>query len=186
MRCEEIQERFVELLYDERGTPPASAELEAHLISCPACRRQLEELRAVQSALRLWKNEAPLRHVAIPELPRQVVPFRSRFMPLRIARYAAVAAMVMLAFLALANAEISWNKQGFVFRTHLLPGVARADSYTKKETRDILERAMDQSEARLTETNHLMLLRLLDEIEGQQQRDLLVIKNKFSRTQRNN
>lgn len=186
MRCDEIQERFVDLLYNERGTPAASPELVAHLNSCPTCQGQLEGLRAVQGALRLWSNEAPVRHVTIPATPPQVLPFRPRVTALRIGRYAAIAAMVTLAFLALANAEIMWNERGFTFRTHLWPGVVRADYYTKNEMRDILIKVLDQSEDRLTETNRLMMLRMLETIEQQQQRDLLLLSNKFSRMQSHN
>ena len=61
MRCEEIQERLVELLYSELGTPAASAELRGHVNSCPACQRELQELETVRSALKSWKDEPPLR-----------------------------------------------------------------------------------------------------------------------------
>ena len=39
MRCDEIKERFVDLLYHEQGTPSASPELQAHFRSCPNCQK---------------------------------------------------------------------------------------------------------------------------------------------------
>src|SRR2546427_4409303 len=149
MRCDEIQERFVELLYDETGTPPASAELRAHVDSCPACRAELEELRSVRGALAAWKDEPPLRSVARARPRERSAPASGPWL-LRAARYGALAAMALLAFLALANAEITWNRDGFSFRTHLF--AARPDTrefYTRSETRDLVRRALDDTERRL-------------------------------------
>ena len=167
MRCEEIQERLVELLYNELGTPPASAELRGHVNSCPACQKELQELETVRSALKSWKDEPPLRTVAGLAAPAKVVPIRTRFSVLKIARYGAVAAMVVLAFLAVSNAEITWNKEGFSFRTHLVtsPVLASSKYYNKAEVREIVRAVADDSEARLMEGNRVMLLRTMEYIE---------------------
>jgi hypothetical protein len=187
MRCDEIKERFVELLYAETGTPAASLELQAHIKSCPTCENELLELKAVQAALKTWKEEPPLRSVVIAGLASRALPPRSGPKVFRMARYAAVAALVVFAFLALANAEITWNENGFSFRTHLAP-VVRSQSqeyYTKAEMRDILRKVLDESESRLMDTNYLMMQRMLETIEQERRSDLVLMKNQFIRGRRN-
>src|SRR5512134_3185564 len=101
MRCDEIQERFVDLLYQEQGTPSASPELRAHLASCPACRRELDQLNATRAALAAWQDEPPLRPVVPPQpaAPRSI----SWAPAFRFLRAGAVAALAVLALLAVAN-----------------------------------------------------------------------------------
>jgi hypothetical protein len=172
MRCEEIQERLVELLYNELGTPPASAELRGHVNSCPACQKELQELETVRSALKSWKDEPPLRTVAGIRATANVVPIRTRFSILKIAKYGAVAAMVLLAFLAVSNAEMSWDKNGFRFRTHLLTSPVLANSYSRAEIdekvaglREVVREVADDSEARMMEGNREMILKMMDYLE---------------------
>jgi hypothetical protein len=186
MRCDEIQERLVELLYDERGTPPASAELQGHVNSCPACQKELQELEAARSALKSWKDEPPLRSVAGLAVPAKVVPMRARFSVLKIAKYGAVAAMVVLSFLALSNAEMSWNKDGFSFRTHLLtsPIPASAKYYDKDEVREIVRQVADDSEIRMMEGNRVMLLRMMEYIERDM--DARFVRSQHARNQSRN
>ncbi len=175
MRCDEIQERFIDLLYSERGTASASQELRAHIDSCASCRKVLEDMKGVKSLLSLWKDEIPLRSVSIPAAERR---FHAQGrLVLHYLRYAAVAAALILAFLALANAEITWQKGEFSFRTHFLPAAASSSNYyTKAEVRDLMKRALDDSEAQLLETNRLMILRVMDTLEQDQARDLQMIR----------
>lgn len=185
MRCEEIQERFIDLIYDEHGTQRANPELEAHIRSCSACRRELEGLKAAQAALKTWKDEPPLRPVWIPSVAPAI---RSGpFSLWRFARYAAVAAVIAFVFLALANAEIGWNREGFSFKTHLLRSAATpSDYYTKAELREILRKVVDDSESRVIETNYLMLQQLMDTMEEERWRDLRLIRNQISRNRNQN
>ncbi len=175
MRCEDIQEKYIDLLYDERGTPSASPELEAHIASCPSCRKELEELRSTREKLRLWDDEPPLRPVRIPVREHG---FRARNLLFRHAlRFAAIAAMLLVAFLALADADITWNKQGFTYKNNLFSrGPAQSDFYTKAEVRDLLKRVLDDSEARMNETNYLMMQQLLDTVEKDQLMDLRFVQ----------
>ncbi len=175
MRCNEIQERFVELLYNEAGTPPASPELRAHIDSCPSCRKELEELKSTQKALRLWGDESPLRPVRVPSVDYYANPPRSALW--RVWRYAAVAAMLLIAFLALANPEITWNKEGFSFRTNVPWSAAKPDYYTKEETRMLLKRVIDDSEKNMTEADYLMMQELLNTIEQDRAFDLRLVRH---------
>jgi anti-sigma factor RsiW len=148
MRCNEIQERFVDLLYREKGTPPAGPELEAHLRACPACRQELAGLQAVRTKLKDWQDEPSLRPVRIPR--RSPMRERFRFSLGPMVRYAAYAALLLVAFLAISNAEIRWDKDGFFFRTSLIRPAGRVesaalDTYTREETRDMVQRALDES-----------------------------------------
>ncbi len=184
MRCEDVQERFVELLYDEQGTPSAGPELLGHVASCPACRQQLEELRATREALASWKDEVPLRPVLIPHAGRSAPVRRPALV--RYLRYAAVAAVLALAFLGLANAELTWNRSGFAFRTHLLPRPASAqDGYTRAEVRDLVKAALDDTESRMMETNYLMIQKMMDTIEEDRRMDLRLVRSDSARTHNN-
>jgi len=185
MRCEDIKERFVDLLYDERGTPPASPELRGHLASCPSCRQQLEELRATRTALAAWQDEAPLRPVLIPRAARPAKnPLRAALSCLR---FAAAAAVIVLAFLAIANAEITWNRDGFSFRTRMFRKMeAPSEYYTKAEVRDLLKSVVDDTESRVMETNYLMLQRMMDTIEEDRWLDLRLVRGNSARNHNKN
>jgi len=150
MRCDEIQEHLIELLYDEPDTSSVKPEVEAHISSCPECRRELAELR------------------------NAVTPFPARkFGAARLVRYAAVAAMVLLAFLALANAELTWNSEEFSFKTHWAArGSAGSEYYTKEEMLSILKSVLDDYEGRMMEGNLLMLKKMLDTVEAERYFDL--------------
>ncbi len=163
MNCDEIKERLVDLLYDENRALHEDAELRAHVDSCSSCRQELEELGGARTALSQWKDEEPLRPVALPTL-RKSASRRAAFWP--VARRVAMAAAVLLAFLALTNAEVSWEKGRFSFRTSLLPAAASGSNYyTKPETRDIVRRALDDTESRIYETNYLMMQRMMDTMD---------------------
>jgi hypothetical protein len=173
MRCDEIKERLVEILCDERGTSAESVELREHLRECPDCLKEIQDLRQTQDILRRWKDEPPLRstrRIRAEDFPPQKV--RWKYM-----RYAAIAAMAVMGFLALANTRIAWNKDGFSFSTGLFSARATdRDYYSKAEVRDILKRALDESESHTNEANYLMMQKILDTVEQDRWRDLLLIR----------
>jgi hypothetical protein len=167
MRCDEIQERLIELLYDEPGAASADSALQKHVNSCARCRKELEELQDTRKALKLWKDEEPLRP---PAILRTEKPPRHAFgTAWQMVRFGAIAALVLLGVLALANTRITWNRQGLTFSTNLFSGGSpSADYYTKAEVRDILKRSLDDSEARMFETDSLMIQEALETMEKEQ------------------
>ncbi len=179
MRCDEIQERLIDLLYMEGGIPPESQEVRDHLGTCLACRREFEELKQTRKYLQTWKDEAPLRPVPIatPEAP--LLKRRSHW---RYLGYAAIAAMALICFLALANTEIRYDKNGFSMSTHLFtPAAAERDYYTKSESRDLVKRALDDSEFRSNEVNYLMMQKMLDTVERDRWMDLHLARGRAAR-----
>jgi len=169
MQCDEIKERFVELLYQEQGTPLASPELQAHIGSCPACQKELAGLKELQATLRVWKDEPPLRPTVIP---RPEPAYGRIVFPLwRVVRYPAIAALVILAFLGLSNAQIRWDKDGFSFRTSLRPQSVQADYYTREEMKGILENVMDISR----KDNFQMMQYMLNTLDVAQATELRAI-----------
>jgi hypothetical protein len=169
MQCNEIKERFIELLYQEPGTPSASPELQAHISSCPACQKELAGLKELQATLKLWKDEPPLRPTVIPR-PEPV--FGRILFPLwKVVRYSAIAALVTLAFLGLSNAQIRWDKDGFSFRTSLRPQAVQANSYTKEEMKGILENVMYISR----EDNLQMIKYMLNTLDMEQATEIRAI-----------
>lgn len=183
MRCDEIKESLVEILYDESGTSSTNVELREHLRTCSACRRELEDLRQTQKILRVWKDESPIRSTVIA---RRTSPLTRNF-HWNYLRYAAAAAMILVAFLALANTQITWNKDGFSFSTQLFGRhETEKDFYTKAELRSILKRALDESEFRTNETNYLMVQKILDTVEQDRWNDLRLIRHKAPQVQNGN
>jgi hypothetical protein len=157
MQCHEIQEQFVDLLYDEQGTPSAGSELLAHIRSCASCQKELAALKALRTTFKVWRDEPPLRPVTIPQPAPARRVFRLPFW--NVVRYAAVAALVTLAVLGLSNAQIRWDNNGFSFHASLFPqSPPAANFYTKGEMKVILDRVLDISE----ESNRQMIQRMMD------------------------
>jgi hypothetical protein len=165
MNCNEIQEHLIDLLYDESGPTPANVEVRNHLQTCPACRSKLEELKQTRIYLQGWKDESPLRSVAIARREKLL----NRGSGWKYVRYAAIAAMALICIMALTNTELTLNKDGFSFSTHLFaPKTADRDYYTKSEVRGI----MDDIESRMKEINYVMAQRVLDTVEQERYMDL--------------
>jgi hypothetical protein len=183
MRCEEIREHFIDFVYDAGSDYPAATEAREHLRTCSACRRELEELRHTRKYLQIWKDEAPLRSLMIAGCDSSAPPkFKWKYL-----RYAAIAAMAVLCILALTNAQITWNKDGFSFSTRLFSAhEAEGNYYTKSEVRDIMKKALDDSESRVNETSYLMMQKMLDTIEQDRWRDLYLVRSSGIPTQNKN
>jgi hypothetical protein len=159
MRCDDIRDRFVELLYDEIGTPSAGPELRAHIRSCPSCRQQLDELKGVQGSLREWQDEPLPRPIDVSEIVRtnRVRAPRFDFGFWALARYAALAAVVLLAFFA-----------GLTYESMSGNASRRSEIYTKAEVRELVRRALEDTEIRVNETTNLKLQKMLDTVENEQ------------------
>jgi hypothetical protein len=182
MRCDEIQEAFIDLLYDETGSSHESAELREHMSTCANCRKEFDELKKTREYLQLWKDESPLRSIARSR--REI--HQLRIMNWSYLQYAGIAAMAIIALLALANTQITWNKEGFSFSASLFPGRETAkDYYTKAESRSIMKQVLDDSESRTNETNYLMMQKMLDTVEQDRWRDLRLIRSQFARNNKN-
>jgi len=180
MRCEDVREYLLDMIYGEAQGVPGGSEAEAHLELCPACRQELQELQSARKMLHVWQDERPLRPVTVPR--RAAVRPHRLSAVWRMTRFAAAAAAVVLVFLALLNTEVSWTKEGFAFRTHLFsPGAPGKDYFTKEELQAVLRQALDDTEARMMETNRLMILQGLDTVEAERFRDLTLIEHRVLR-----
>lgn len=178
MRCNEIQEKFVDLLYREKGTPSASPELAAHLRSCPDCQKELAELQELRSTLKVWQDEPPLRPFRMP--PAEPARQGFQFPLLSFARYAVFAMLIALAFLGISNADIRWDSQGFSFRTSLLSKAAptaqlSSDYYTKEEVLQMFKRVSDDFQGFTLQ----MMQRVMDTQDQLRLTDLRFISNKL-------
>ena len=164
MKCEDVQAQLIDLLYLEPGAPPAVLDVREHVESCASCRKELQDLERVQGALRAWPEEPPLRPIAVPKAKANLgfrVPVWS------LARYAAVAALMIVAFLGLANARFSWDQNGFSFKTTLYSGSQSDDYYTKEQVHAILERVINYNER----SNYQMMQKMLDTIDQERAND---------------
>jgi hypothetical protein len=163
MRCEEIRDQLVDLLYDETGMPAAGPELRAHVQSCSACRKELEGLQQVRVALRAWKDEAPIRPVALPKSPAKAPLFQFRTRAL--VRYGAIAAMITLAFLA--GLHYNWRLSGYT-NDQVQVLVEKAQHDTEARMREIIKQAQYDTEARMAERQNVGFQRLLEAVENEQ------------------
>ena len=160
MRCDEIRESFVDLLYED--TSAANLEVKNHLQTCLECRREFEDLKQARTYLHEWKDESPLRSISIATRESRI----KRTSYWKYLRYGAVAATVLICLLAIANTELTWTHDGFSLRTGLFRRAPEQTKYyTKSEVRDLMKRALDDSEMRTNETNYLMLQKMLDTVE---------------------
>jgi hypothetical protein len=179
MRCDEIHEHLVDILYDQDGTALENQELQDHLRTCSVCRQELEELKQTRNYLKEWKDESPLRSIPIAR-QESLLNRRNRW---RYLRYAAVAAMALLCILALANTEFTLNNSGFTVRTNLFRrDLPERDFYTKSEMRDIMKRALDDSEMRINEVNYLMLQKMLVTMEQDRWTDMRSVRGSAVRS----
>ncbi len=186
MRCNDIQEKFIDLLYHEKGTPAADPELTAHLSTCPDCQKELAGLQELRATLSTWKDEPPLRPF---RLPRAEAVRGGGWFPLwRLARYAAFAVLLTLAFLGISNADIRWDSQGFSFRTSLLSKAAPAaqlpssDYYTKEEVRTMFRRVIEDSQGFTVQ----MAQRVMDTQDQNWMGDLRYISSKLKESRGKN
>jgi predicted anti-sigma-YlaC factor YlaD len=188
MRCDEVKESIVDVIYDESGKEPESSEIREHLRTCASCRAEFEEMAQTRKYLQRWEDEPPLRHIAIEEnnaFPgKNTLPYRPsgwKYM-----RYAAIAAMVLITILALANTHIAWNKDGFTFSTRLFASQAEErDYYTKTELRNLLKEVLDDSESRTNEIIYLMMQETLKTVEQDRWMDLNLIRSSSIQNQTN-
>lgn len=175
MRCDDIQERFIDLLYGE-GDQPAEAELQEHVNECAKCRDQLEALKRTRTILSAWPDEAPLRSATIPKQHAH----RFGAGAWRRIGYIAVAAMALLGFMALANTEFSLTRDGFSISAGLFPRQQEdRDYYTKAELRELVKQALDDSESRMGEANYMMMQNMLDTVEQDRWMDLKLVSNRI-------
>jgi hypothetical protein len=170
MHCDEVQDHLVELLYNEGVIPP---EIQAHISECSVCTQELENMKQTRKHLQAWKDESPAGMMILNHAASQ-----KRVAGWKYLRYAALAAMVLLCFMALANTRITWNKDGFSFSTHLFarPETER-NYYTKTELRTLMIQALDDTEDRMNETNYQMLLKMMDTVEQDRWADLNLTRN---------
>lgn len=181
MQCSEIQERFVDLLYNEQGTPAADPQLREHIRSCLACQKELAELKGLQEVLKVWQDEKPLRPIALP--PREQAQSRIRMSFWPMLRYAAITVLVALAFLGLANADIRWDSNGFSFKTALLsPSTPPANTYTKEEVLAIAQRILDKSQ----DSTLLMMQQMMATIDQDRLSDLQFVRSKLRENRNKN
>jgi hypothetical protein len=73
---------------------------------------------------------------------------------------------------------VTWDQGHFSFRTSLLPASTSSHAYyTKAETRDLVRRAIDDTESRMTETNYLMMQRMMDTMDQERWSEMRLVKS---------
>jgi hypothetical protein len=181
MRCDEIREQLVDLLYQEQGAPEPGLELQEHVRSCASCQKDLAELKGAQAALKLWQDEPPLRPVVLPRAQAAKVHLRVPFW--RVVRYAAIAALVVFAFLGLSNAQIQWDQNGFAFRTSLFARAPQASNYY---TKDDMQTILDRVERHIQKDNFQMMQGMLDMIDQERADEYRIITRQIKESRNKN
>ena len=156
--CDAIRELLVGDVYDEIE-PPDRARLAAHLERCPDCREEVESLRGTRRALRA-------AFAAVPSAPPSTLVLMPRRPALasRPLWLAAAAALVGLAALALARAEISFGPQGTSVSLRL-SGPAPVDSPAQAALPGEVVAALARLEARGAEERQRLLRAVSEELD---------------------
>ena len=101
-------ERLVAYLYEE-DTPAERRAMEAHLASCAACTREVDELRAVRQDLQRWETPDVDLGWRITREPAVAAPGRSWWRPVPAWAQAMAAVLVLAVGAALANLDVRYG-----------------------------------------------------------------------------
>ena len=127
MDCDAFRDDLMDVLYDE-ADDATRRRFAAHAAACPACRRELPELKALRRDLGSWPVPAALAPVRSPRT----------WAPSTLAR-AAVLVLALLAGLGLARAEVRYDAHGFAVRFGGTAGVDAALAAHETEHRKEME-----------------------------------------------
>jgi hypothetical protein len=204
MQCDDIKEILVSLLYEEEVSAAEKQNAHQHLETCLACKNELRELKSIRSVLSTWQDEEPPENLVFVTGEAKAS-WRAAFQRIfsmgdfklaRIGRLVATTAMVVLAFLALSNAEIRWESGKFSFRTSVLGGknppstevasrggtdVSLAQGrYTDQQLLEIFDNLMANSEQRQLKYTLDMLEHVISRMELKQRGELIQIKQELN------
>lgn len=129
--CEE-KDLLVAYLYDE-AEPADRERVEAHLVSCPACRDEFAGLRAVRTTLADWAPSTRALGFRIVQADPAETPRRRAWWPLPAWAQAAAAMLVLGVAAGLANLDVSIGAGGVTVRTgwpHPPAGTTQAQATT--------------------------------------------------------
>lgn len=124
------EDLLVSVLYDE-ATPDERAQFEAHRRECAACDQEFQAFGQVREQLHTWEVETvpPIR---VEIKPSWIERLRRSFAIMPLAMRFATAGACALLLLAVFNTEIGYDRDGFRFRTSLVPSSAVQESTTAK------------------------------------------------------
>jgi len=188
MKCKEMPERLVSLLYGELNAEEAKA-IQAHLDSCGECRRVFEELRSTTNLLGEWKDLAPDRNfVFVTEPASRWNDWKERFRRLgrgrRLALGMPALAAAALLFFAVLNVRVEVQDGRWSAAFSLLPRrevqipreqLVEALDEVQSETLRLVSGMIENSEERQRQENAIVLTLLAQDIEMQRQRDLRLV-----------
>ena len=112
-------DQLMAYLYDE-APPEDRLAFDRHLITCAACRLELDGLGGVRAALEQWAPPDPVFGVTVPTSPPAVVRQKGVWASMQhLPAWAQVAAAMLFLGVAagLANLDVSSSSDGFTIRT---------------------------------------------------------------------
>ena len=156
--CAAIRSELAALLYDELDSAGQRA-VEQHLEACPACRAELQELRAAGRLLSRWRAPEPAddaRLLAL-ELARRAERTRPAWRPL-VRRLAAAAAGLLVVLLFAAGTRVRIGGGELVVSLRLPWVQAGASPAWEQHVRTIAADEVSQLSATLSEDQAVRLL----------------------------
>jgi putative zinc finger protein len=114
----EREQVLVSFLYDEIDAA-GRADFEAHLTTCPQCRRELASLRALRPALRQWTPPEPVRPFAYggPLATEGRRPLWRRLGEIPVWTQVAAALLVLGVSAGVSNLDVRYDHDGVSVRT---------------------------------------------------------------------
>ena len=185
MKCEDMPQQLVSLLYGELETDVAK-KIEAHIKKCPSCRNAYQELRTTTHLLEKWEDAVPKGHfVFVSEPASHWARWKEKFATLspwsRLAVGIPAFAAVCLVFLSLLNFRASKNDNGWQFAFSLQPQkeqsydnarILNALTQMQKETLVLTSQLIQESEDQQKREMGMQLTNYAQNWENRRQQDL--------------
>jgi hypothetical protein len=182
MKCKFSKELLIGYFYQEIE-PNEKEIVEAHLVTCPACNKELEGLTGTTKVLRVWPDEEPQTNLVFE-------PGKSSFWGSRLQRWpssprwrrlavgVAAGAAVALVLLALFNFEASYSQGNFYVKIRLVPRTSNESI----STQDPLLAPVTRRELAEWQQQSLRLVQeMLQASEERQRRELSTAFSQFAR-----
>lgn len=188
MKCKEMPEHLVSLLYGELETEEAK-QVRSHLKTCPSCKEAFQELQSTSKLLQQWEDVSPdMNLVFVKESASHWSAVKERISDLgwgkRLALGVPAVAVALLLIMSLINFKLEYTDGNWNMAFSLLPQKSTQTQFTQlaetysdmqSETLNFVKQMIDESERRQQRESALTLAQFAVDWERRRQDDLRVL-----------
>ena len=176
MKCEQMEEQLVSLLYGEIDEEEAK-RIKAHLKSCASCRKVYKELQGTTEILDRWEVESPkLNFVFVRHTASWWSGIKERIAQMGWGRRLAVGvpalALLFIVSLALFNFRASYEQGSWNFSFSLAP--QKQAAFNEAQLAELLRQSQDEM--------LILMAKMIDESESRQRRESTLTLAQFAQT----